>query len=263
MIELIFEILFGTIFDIIYIILGAIFGSFSTFVGYRLFNEDKKNYSLLGIHSKCCNCGHNLKVIDLIPIISFILLKGKCRYCKKPIPAWHFIAELFCSFSFVYSIKIFNGINYQSILFITICICLCIQSITDIRKMVSSDIIHIIIFICSFMLSNSFGYTYKQSLLTFFFIFVFFISLTFLMKILLKKDCLGFGDIKLFSSLSMVFSIEQFALFIGFTGIFGIIFFIIREKMFKTNNNKKEIPYIPIITFAFLLAFYFKVKNLL
>ena len=207
-------------FDILFFIIGAVFGSFSTFIGYRLFNEDKKNYSLLGLHSKCCNCGHNLNVMDLIPIFSFVALRGKCRYCNVMIPIWHFIAELFCAFSFVFSIKIFNGMNTQSILLMIICFCLSVQSIIDIRKMVSSDMIHIVIFICCLLLSASLVCSYKEAILKFLSVFTVFTLLAITMKYVLKKDCLGFGDIKLFSSLSMLFDIEKFVLFVGFTGTF-------------------------------------------
>jgi leader peptidase (prepilin peptidase) / N-methyltransferase len=42
--------------------------------------------SVLRGRSQCGKCGQELQVIDLVPIISFVLLRGKCRYCKKPIP---------------------------------------------------------------------------------------------------------------------------------------------------------------------------------
>ena len=39
--------------------------------------------------SICPNCKHNLSFLDLIPVLSFIFLGAKCRYCKKPIP-WRY-----------------------------------------------------------------------------------------------------------------------------------------------------------------------------
>jgi leader peptidase (prepilin peptidase)/N-methyltransferase len=44
--------------------------------------------------SACDSCGHVLSAGDLVPLVSFLMLKGKCRYCGKPIKCVHFAAEL-------------------------------------------------------------------------------------------------------------------------------------------------------------------------
>ena len=54
-------------------------GSFANCIGFRLFND---NIKITKSRSVCFNCFHKLNVLDLIPIISYIFLKGKCRYCK-------------------------------------------------------------------------------------------------------------------------------------------------------------------------------------
>ena len=72
-------------------IIGLIFGSFATFVGFRLFNDE---VSITGKRSVCCKCKHKLAFFDLIPFFSFLFLKGRCRYCREKIPFWHFVAEV-------------------------------------------------------------------------------------------------------------------------------------------------------------------------
>lgn len=71
------------------VILGAILGSFINAAVYRL----KNDISLLTGRSKCVHCDYQLKVIDLIPVGSFLLLQGKCRSCSKPIPHHYFWVE--------------------------------------------------------------------------------------------------------------------------------------------------------------------------
>lgn len=70
---------------VIVIILGLIVGSFLNAVIYRLHSHE----SILLTHSHCQHCKRELAVSDLIPILSFILLSGRCRYCKKRI-SWQY-----------------------------------------------------------------------------------------------------------------------------------------------------------------------------
>lgn len=44
--------------------------------------------------SRCSHCGHTLGVADLIPLVSFLLLRGRCRSCRTPIPWWHLATEI-------------------------------------------------------------------------------------------------------------------------------------------------------------------------
>ena len=51
--------------------------------------------------SRCSHCGHALGIADLIPIVSFLALRGRCRYCRKPIPWWHLATEIGCLLLFL------------------------------------------------------------------------------------------------------------------------------------------------------------------
>ncbi|MBS7297676.1 MAG: prepilin peptidase [Eubacteriales bacterium] len=64
--------------------------------------------------SRCDSCGYTLKWYDLIPIISYLTLLGKCRKCKKNIDACHFISELYMGTAFVISYVCFlkYSLNY-------------------------------------------------------------------------------------------------------------------------------------------------------
>lgn len=70
-------------------------------------NKEKKlaaaDFSILSGRSMCPNCKHTLAWVDLIPLISWISLKGKCRYCKKPISSQYPLVELVLAIIFVYS----------------------------------------------------------------------------------------------------------------------------------------------------------------
>lgn len=252
-------------------IIGLIFGSFATFVGFRLFNDE---VSITGKRSVCCKCKHKLAFFDLIPFFSFLFLRGRCRYCREKIPFWHFIAEVLMPITFIISVVLFNGVNPQSMLLCIISWCLITQSIIDIRVMMSSDFLHIITLASTFALSRLMGNSAKDIGLMMLVVVVLFIVLSQSMKIILKKDCLGFGDVKLFVALSVLFNIEQFTLFIGLTGFIGILFAGIKKLWFirKSKNNNVEVaiessisqafPYIPAISLAFFIVFYIYLFNL-
>ncbi len=70
-------------------IFGAIIGSFLNCLIYRL----ERGESFIGGRSHCPHCGHTLAWNDLIPIVSFFLLKGRCRYCHQKISLQYPLVE--------------------------------------------------------------------------------------------------------------------------------------------------------------------------
>ena len=78
-------------------IMGTVFGSFLTLATYRI----PLNKDITHERSFCPNCNHRLEFLDLIPLLSYIFLRGRCRYCKKKISPRYFIIELYCGLSFL------------------------------------------------------------------------------------------------------------------------------------------------------------------
>jgi len=73
--------------------IGACIGSFVNVIFTR--NDWYKG------RSRCDECGYTLKWYDLIPILSYLMISGKCRKCKKPVDSAHFMSELFMGTAFV------------------------------------------------------------------------------------------------------------------------------------------------------------------
>ena len=71
-------------------VIGTLFGSFFSLATYRI----PRHQDILIKRSYCPNCKHNLGFFDLIPILSYIIGKGKCRYCKEKISIRYPIFEL-------------------------------------------------------------------------------------------------------------------------------------------------------------------------
>lgn len=243
---------------VIVCILGIFLSYFANRIAWRLFFTNQINDKKINLFSKsiCLKCGHNLSIIDIIPIFSFLKLRGRCRYCKEKISILYLIAEIFIPINFMLATYFFGGINIQSLLLCAIIFCLTIQSIIDIRVMMSSDVIHIIEFIFCILLAKSIGIMNKQIILMIIFTFVFFMFMGLSMKYIKKQDSLGFGDVKLFMILSCLFNFREIVLFITLSGLCGVLFFYIKKIFTKDDEN--IFPFIPSIFIAFLFAFYYK-----
>lgn len=93
------------------IMLGLCFGSFTNALVWRLHEQkqgknSKKTKAELSIvkgRSMCPHCRHTLGAKDLLPVLSWIELRGKCRYCQKPISAQYPLVELTTVILFVVS----------------------------------------------------------------------------------------------------------------------------------------------------------------
>jgi len=90
-------ILFGLI-SLVLFILGAAFGSFLNVVVYR----SLKNESWTKGRSKCDSCHKQLKWYDNIPLLSYVFLRGKCRFCHKKIGLTHPVVEFLIASLFVW-----------------------------------------------------------------------------------------------------------------------------------------------------------------
>lgn len=108
---------------IVLAIIGAFFGSFAVAQVWRLrahqLLQDKKDGEkvdanelnklkvlirpVLTDRSECLSCHHSLKFLDLIPVISWLCLRGRCRYCKQYIGRAEFITEVSLGLAFVIS----------------------------------------------------------------------------------------------------------------------------------------------------------------
>ena len=96
-------------FYIILFIIGSLFGSFYTLAVYRI----PKKQDITHTRSYCPNCNHKLGFLDMFPIFSYILLGGKCRYCKQKIRPRYFILEilsgtLFVIMAYIMKLNIYN-----------------------------------------------------------------------------------------------------------------------------------------------------------
>lgn len=127
-------------------ILGAVFGSFTDCMAYRIMNGE----SVLKGRSHCDVCGHVLGARDLVPIFSWLFSHGKCRYCDARISAESTIIELLMGVCFTISVFHF-GLSFETIRILVLLVMFFALSIIDLHTLEIPDRFHIAILITYFI----------------------------------------------------------------------------------------------------------------
>lgn len=241
---------------IIVFIFGLVFGSFYNVVGYRLPNK----LSIAFPPSHCVNCNHKLKFYELIPVISYIFLGGKCKACKNKISIIYPLFELITGVLFLISYLVF-GMNINFLIAITFISVLIIITISDLRCYIIPDEVLIIggILIVLEMIIKSL--MNRMNILTdvaipilngagaFAILYLFKV----LGDILFKKECLGGGDIKLMFIIGLVLGFDMSMVVIFMAAFIALPLSI--YSLVKNNNNVLAFgPYLSAASVIVLLT---------
>lgn len=234
---------------IIFFILGLLMGSFYTVIGYRL----PKDESFMIGHSHCDKCGHILHFIDMVPILSYLFLKGKCRYCKEKISSLSTWMEFFSGVLFALSYYVF-GFSYELLFALGISSILVILSITDLSYMIIPDEV-LIFFGVYFIILTLLEKGLIQTLLSIASGIVLFVIMYLIMVIgnaIFQKETLGGGDIKLMLVVGMVLPpiTGIVSIFLGSLLALPISFLILLK------NNEHLIPFGPFLLISFAILYF-------
>lgn len=224
-------------------ILGLVLGSFYGVVIDRL----PANRNIATGRSECDNCHHELGALDLVPIFSFLIQKGRCRYCKTKL-SWRYpLLEVLTSLTFLLSFMRF-GLTLQTALACALASILIIITFIDIDTMIINDRFHVLIFLLGliqlFILEGNFISSLVGTVI---------VSVPLLIIALITKG-MGGGDIKLMASSGFLLGATNIvvAFFIGVIigGLYGIFALALKSK-----GLKSEIPFGPYLCFGIFCAY--------
>ncbi|MCK9369045.1 prepilin peptidase [Candidatus Dojkabacteria bacterium] len=224
-------------------LLGTIFASFLIATSYRLNKEMKWKELFLG-RSMCDSCNKTLHWYELIPIFSYIFLKGKCPKCKKYIPFVYTLSEIFLGIAFVL-IYISWGINIW--VYVIICILFSLSYFDYISKTIPAFLTNTLLVIGVVYFTFHFS---SAQLIT---IGIGAGVCVFLLILNRIKESFGFGDIIVFLAFSFILPTPLFITFL-LLSIYISAIFAIGLVIKNRKNLKTYIPLLPFITLAFLLT---------
>ena len=219
-------------------IIGASIGSFVTMASHRLPQEE----DIVFKHSYCPNCQNRLKFWDLFPILSWVFQSGKCRYCHKSISFRYPLIETVLGLIFV-AIVYFYGFTVESVFFAILASELAILIVTDLECYIIPDGLQVALFVTAiayrvYLLSDATSVIASSTAG---------LSLGLLLHYgsfyILKKDALGFGDVKFLCVAGAWLTIADFPAFLFFSGIIGIITGI----LWRINGKGKVFPFAPAL----------------
>lgn len=219
-------------------------GSFLEVVAYRV----PRSISILSPRSYCPQCKNNIAFYDNIPLLSFLILKGRCRSCKAKIPFTSFFIELLTGLLFLLN-YFFFGISLQTALGIIFCCVLIIVSFIDIEFRIIPNTIVLPFAIVGLGLNIFMDpprWWFPLAFAAGAFAFMLIINLIY-------PRGMGMGDVKL-SLMAGAFLAKNVitGLFLGFLlgAIYGIGLIIKKKKL------KQTIPFGPFISLGSIIALF-------
>ena len=235
-------------------ILGLCVGSFLNVVIYRLPN----NMSLASPPSHCTACDYSLRWYDNIPVLSYLFLGGKCRKCKTKISPRYMIVELANAVFWLLSIAIFWNISiiYACAMAIVSSVLICIFFI-DLEHMLIFNRFTLIValggIVAMFFDTKTVWYDHiigavSGGLIS--------LGVYYGALLVLKKEGLGFGDVKYAAAAGLLLGWQKFILAILIASVVGSIVMIILNRI-SDAEKQKEYPFGPYLAVATLIAMFF------
>lgn len=227
---------------LLFAILGASIGSF---VGVIIDNDYK--IPKISKRSKCKSCNKKLTPLMMIPILSFIYLKGKCNFCQSKIPTKLILIEIISLIGFLIifssGFTILNKIVLSLIFIVNLIISIHDKQMLAVKN---SDLILNTI-LCSILAINLNG---KINILAACCGFLLFYTV----YILTKKKGVGIGDAYLLLAFGLVLNIETTILCFFLSFWIACIYLIIQALTFGIKNLQKAIPLAPFLSLSFFIS---------
>ncbi|MEO0293582.1 MAG: prepilin peptidase [candidate division WOR-3 bacterium] len=230
--------------------LGAAFGSFFNVIIYRL----PKGISLINPPSHCPNCGEKIRWRDNLPILSYVILNGKCRNCKFDIPITYLLVEILSAFFFLYS-YFRLGISLELFTFLVFISLLIPISFIDLKTTLIPDSLSISGIVIGLILSIFRGIAFISFLGAILGAIIILIIITF-GKLVYKQDVMGFGDLKLAALIGAFLGWAGLLLVVMVSALLGSIYGLIQIRRRKLSI-KSQIPYGPFLAIGGVIIFFY------
>lgn len=217
--------------------------------------EQGKKPSLLFPRSHCPRCKNPISVLSNIPVISWIIQKGKCKSCDGRISVQYPLVELTTGVFGLLSAITF-GFTYEGLVAFTFSSILISIAVIDFKEYIVPDQLSITLLWIGLISSVFLPWNEPTTaIINASLVFVFFKFFVDFYELIRDKVILGGGDIKLFTALATFFCFEDFAHLLLISGLAGAIIMTFKNKLI---NGEKAAPFAPAIVVGGLVLLFAK-----
>lgn len=228
--------------SILLFIIGSTFASFCCVIGERL----PKKESFWRGRSYCPHCQRTLLWYELIPVLSYVLLKGRCRTCQASIPVSYVFIECVTGALFVGCYKMF-GLSFDMLQAICVGLLLVIVTVSDIRYFIIPNVV--LLFFTMVFLIFCF---IDLSLIKWRFMTVVCTFSALTLFTVVTRGGMGFGDVKLYTVLAFVLTLPQIVCSLLIASCGGLLYACI-----KRYQRQQPLPFAPFIAIGTLMSYFF------
>jgi leader peptidase (prepilin peptidase)/N-methyltransferase len=243
---------FGPTMHIFAILFGLALGSFANVCIYRI----PRRKSIIHPPSSCPKCGRRIRFYDNIPLLSYLILRGKCRYCSYPIPLQYPLVELILG---LLSLALFirYGLSYQYVFFFLFTASLVVISFIDLQHQIIPDVLSLPGVVVGFGVSFLPGQvSWVDSLIGIVAGggFLFLVAVVF--ERLTGKEGMGGGDVKLLAMLGAWMGWRSLPFVVLVSSLAGV--FIGGGSLLLAGKGYRiRIPFGPFLSLGALVIFFF------
>lgn len=232
---------------IVLALFGLILGSFFNVAGLRV----PGGKSIVAPGSSCPKCGHKLMPIELIPVLSYVFQRGKCRHCKAGISPVYPLIELLTGGLFALA-PMAVGWSAELLVALTLISLLTIITVSDLAYMLIPDKV-LLVFAAILVIERAFVplLPWWDSLAGAAAGFMLLLSIA-----IVSRGGMGGGDIKLFAVVGYAIGVKAMLLSFFFATFFGAIFGII-GMLLGILKRKQQIPFGPFIALGTVIAYFY------
>lgn len=230
--------------------LGLVMGSFTACMAWRI----ARGEDFVRGRSHCDSCGHVLGGRDLIPVLSWIVLRGRCRYCGAKISAACPLTELLTAAAFV-AVVLCRGFTLAAAELLVLTVLLLAIALVDLDTGLIPDRLLLAVFLNFVVFAGLNGGAYwsviGQGLLSGLTVAGPLLVLVLIMDRVLKKESMGGGDLKLFYVIGLYFDWKCNLFNVMLACVLGIVFTLVFSKV-RTGDgeNPRAFPFGPSIAAA-------------
>lgn len=223
---------------------GIAIGSFLNVCIFRI----PKKESIVLPHSHCMTCGYQLRWYDLVPLFSFLFLRGRCRKCQTKLSLQYPLVEGLNGALYVI-VFLANGWNMTSVIYCLLTSALIVLSVIDFRTMEIPDGLNLLIFLLGvattvFDLPDWKNHAIGMVSVSGFLLVIYLVTV---------GRGIGGGDLKLMAGAGLVLGVKEVILAFFLGCIFGSVIHVIRMKVSGAKHVLALGPYLSVgIWFAML-----------